>query len=219
VFCQNWEISQGGHAPSSTPDDLASMMLALQERGCHNINLVTPTHYTPHLVRAVEIAASRGLRLPMVWNTSGWERLETLSLLDGIVDIYMPDFKYADADMADRYSSGARTYPEMTRAALLEMHRQVGVAHPMKDGVIRRGLIIRHLVMPNDVSGTRHVIEWIAGNLPRDTYLNLMSQYRPAFRAMEFPAIARRLERREYDQAVEWARKAGLTNVDMQGAH
>lgn len=219
VFCQNWQISQYGCSPRTSPDDLAAMMLRLQERGCHNINLVTPTHYTPHLVRAIEIAASRGLRLPVVWNTSGWERLETLSLLDGIVDLYMPDFKYADGDMADRYSSGARTYPEMARAALLEMHRQVSVAHQMADGVIRRGLIIRHLVMPNDVSGTRHVIEWIAGNLPKDTYLNLMSQYRPAFRAMEFPAIARRLERREYDQAVEWARKAGLTNVDVQGAH
>jgi putative pyruvate formate lyase activating enzyme len=156
------------------------------------------------------------LRLPVIWNSSGWERLDTLRLLDGVVDIYMPDFKYADGDMADRYSSGARSYPEVTRAALLEMHRQVGVARPMDDGVIRRGLIIRHLVMPNGVSGTRQVIEWIAAHLPRDTYLNLMSQYRPEFRAMRYPALARRLERREYEEAVSWARAAGLTNVDLQ---
>jgi putative pyruvate formate lyase activating enzyme len=218
VFCQNWEISQRDGGDRVTPAEMAGLMLRLQQRGCHNINFVTPTHYTPLLVRALDEAAARGLRLPIVWNTSGWERLETLRLLDGIVDIYMPDVKYADADMADRYSSGARTYPELTRAALLDMQRQVGVARPSRDGIIRRGLIVRHLVMPNDVSGTEQVIAWIASNLPKDTYVNLMSQYRPAFRASEFPAIARRLERHEYDRAVRFALDAGLTNLDIQGA-
>ncbi|HSL24440.1 MAG TPA: radical SAM protein [Vicinamibacterales bacterium] len=217
VFCQNWEISQRDHGERVTPGDMAGMMLRLQGRGCHNINFVTPTHYTALIVQAIEEAAARGLRLPVVWNTSGWERLETLRLLDGIVDIYMPDFKYADPAMADRYSSGARTYPELTRAALLDMQRQVGVAHPASDGIIRRGLIIRHLVMPNNVGGTEQVIGWIAANLPKDTYLNLMSQYRPAFRAFEHPAIARRVERREYDRAVQVAIQAGLTNLDVQG--
>jgi putative pyruvate formate lyase activating enzyme len=215
VFCQNWEVSQGGHGQRATPDDMAAMMLRLQERGCHNINVVTPTHYAAAIVQALDAAAARGLRLPVVWNTSGWERIETLRLLDGVVDVYMPDFKYADAGMADRYSSGARTYPEVTRAALLEMHRQVGVARPASDGVIRRGLLVRHLVMPNNVGGTRQVIAWIAAHLPKGTYLNLMSQYRPAFRASEYPSIARRLERREYEQAVRWATEAGLTNVDV----
>lgn len=218
VFCQNWDVSQGGRGRRLAPTGLAAVMLRLQEQGCHNINLVTPTHYTAQIVEALDVAAAGGLRLPLVWNTSGWERLETLRLLEGIVDIYMPDFKYADPDMADRYSSGARTYPEMTRAALIEMHRQVGIARSMADGVIRRGLIIRHLVLPNQVGGTRQVIEWIAAHLPKDTYLNLMSQYHPAFRAMEYPAIARRLERGEYEQAVAWARGAGLTNLDIQGA-
>jgi putative pyruvate formate lyase activating enzyme len=217
VFCQNWQISQRDHGSRTTAASMAAMMIRLQDRGCHNINIVTPTHYTAQVVDALDVAAARGLRLPVVWNTSGWERLETLTLLDGIVDIYMPDFKYADAGMADRYSSGARSYPAVTREALLEMHRQVGVARPAADGLIRRGLIIRHLVMPNDVGGTRQVIEWIASHLPKDTYLNLMSQYRPAFRAHEFPAIARRIEHREYEQALRWARDAGLTNVDIQG--
>lgn len=218
VFCQNGDISQREGAARVTADDMAAMMLRLQERGCHNINLVTPTHYTGQILEALDLASARGLRLPLVWNSSGWERLETLRLLDRVVDIYMPDFKYAEAGMADRYSSGARTYPAMACEALLEMHRQVGVARPGADGVIRRGLIIRHLVMPNDVSGTRQVIEWIASHLPTDTYVNLMSQYRPAFHAYDYPAIARRLEQREYAQAVRWAIDAGLTNLDVQRA-
>jgi putative pyruvate formate lyase activating enzyme len=217
VFCQNWEISQRDHGATTSADSLASMMLRLQDRGCHNVNLVTPTHYTAQIVEALDVAAARGLRLPLVWNTSGWERIETLQRLDGVVDIYMPDFKYAEGAMADRYSSGARSYPEVTREALLEMQRQVGVARPDPDGLIRRGLIIRHLVMPNDVGGTRQVIEWIASHLPKDTYLNLMSQYRPAFRAFEYAAIARRVTRQEYEQAVRCARDAGLTNLDIQG--
>ena len=215
VFCQNWEISQQDHGQRITTDEAATMMLRLQDRGCHNINFVTPTQYTGHILEALDVAAARGLRLPVVWNTSGWERFETLALLDGVVDIYMPDVKYADAVMADRYSSGARTYPEVTRAALVEMHRQVGVAHPWDDGIIRRGLIIRHLVMPNTVGGTRQVIDWIATHLPKDTYLNLMAQYRPTFRAFNYPAIARRLDPREYEEAVRWARDAGLTNLDL----
>ncbi len=217
VFCINWEISQRGDGHDRSVKDLARMMLKLQERGCHNVNIVTPTHYSAHVVRALDRAAGEGLRLPLVYNTCGWERLEILEMLDGVVDIYLPDFKYADGAMAARYSSAAETYPELTRRALLEMHRQVGVARPAADGLMYRGLMIRHLVMPNRVGGTRQVVEWIARNLPKDTYVNIMSQYRPMHRALDYPKIARRLTREEYEEAVRWARDAGLTNLDVQG--
>jgi putative pyruvate formate lyase activating enzyme len=217
VFCINWDISLEGRGEVRTLNALSDMMLALQEQGCHNINVVTPTHYSPHIVLALDLAAAEGLRLPVVYNTCGFERLEILTELDGIVDIYLPDFKYARGDMAAKYSSGAEAYPEVTRAALLEMHRQVGVARPWPDGLIYRGLMIRHLVMPNNVGGTKQVIDWIAGNLPKDTYVNIMSQYRPMYKAFDYPDIARRLTREEYTEAVEWARKAGLTRLDIQG--
>jgi putative pyruvate formate lyase activating enzyme len=217
VFCINWEISQGGEGRTVSIKDLANMMLKLEKIGCHNINFVTPTHYSPHIVLAVDEAASRGLKLPLVYNTCGWERVEILKILDGIVDIYLPDFKYADGKNAARYSSGASTYPEMTQNALLEMHRQVGVAKPGKNGLMARGLMIRHLVMPNNVSGSRKVIEWIAANLPKDTYVNIMSQYRPTYKASDYPEIARRINRKEYVEVVESAKAAGLTNLDIQG--
>jgi len=217
VFCINWEISQGGQGDPQSVDSLADMMLHLQARLCHNINIVTPTHYSPHLLLALDRAVARGLRLPLVYNTHGWERLEILKLLEGVVDIYMPDFKYAEGKVASEYSSGAATYPEITKAALIEMHRQVGVARPGSDGLLYRGLLIRHLVMPNRVAGTRQVFEWIAANLPRDTYVNVMSQYRPMHKAHDYPAIARPLTREEFSEAVAWARAAGLTNLDIQG--
>jgi len=217
VFCINWQISQGGAGERRNLEDMAAMMLELQRMGCPNINFVTPTHYSPHIVLAVDLAAGKGLRLPLVYNTCGWERPEILKELDGVVDIYLPDFKYWDGEMAARYSSGADTYPEITRSALLEMHRQVGVAKPAQDGLMYRGLMIRHLVMPNRVGGTKEIIGWIAENLPKDTYLNIMSQYRPMYKAFEYPEIARRLTRQEYSEAVSWAKEAGLTNLDIQG--
>ncbi|HIC91516.1 MAG TPA: radical SAM protein [Syntrophaceae bacterium] len=217
VFCINWEISQEGRGEPRGIEDMAEMMLNLQKMGCHNINFVTPTHYSPHIVLAVDRAAAKGLRLPLVYNTCGWERLEILKKLHGIIDIYLPDFKYWDGKMAAKYSSGSETYPEITKAAILEMHRQVGVAKPASDGLIYRGLMIRHLVMPNGVSGTRKVIEWIAKNLPKDTYLNIMSQYRPMYKAFEYPEISRRITRQEYHEALRWAKEAGLTNLDIQG--
>jgi putative pyruvate formate lyase activating enzyme len=217
VFCINADISQGGESRRCSIDELATMMLRLQELGCVNINIVTPTHYSPHILLALDRAAARGLRLPLVYNTSGWERPEVLAELDGAVDIYLPDLKYADGRMAATYSSGATTYPEVTRAAILEMHRQVGVARPGPDGLVRRGLMIRHLVMPNGVSGTGQTMEWIARHLPRDTYVNVMSQYRPAYKAADFPPIARRLTRAEYQHAIDAARAAGLTQLDVQG--
>ena len=217
VFCINFEVSHLGKGKPRSVDELAWMMLALQKRGCANINVVTPTHFSPHILLALDKAAARGLRLPLVYNTCGWERLEILRTLDGVVDIYLPDFKYADPKMAFRYSAKALTYPKTTSTSLLEMQRQVGTAKPDKDGLVRRGVMVRHLVMPNNVGGTRRIIRWIARNLPKDTYFNLMSQYTPYYRAWDFPQIARRITRAEYLDAVRCAREAGLTNVDVQG--
>ena len=217
VFCINWEISQGGDGTVRSLDYLAHMMLRLQKLGCHNINVVTPTHYSPHILFALDKAAGRGLNIPFVYNTCGWEKVEILKELDGIVDIYLPDFKYADADMAEKYSSEADTYPELTKQALLEMHRQAGVAKPAKNGLMQRGLMIRHLVMPNKVSGSKKVMKWIANNLPKDTYVNIMSQYRPMYKAFEFPEINRSITRKEYNDVVSYAKELGLTNLDIQG--
>lgn len=217
VFCINWEISQGGEGNARSIESMADMMIYLQKIGCHNINLVTPTHYSPHIILAVDLAASKGLRLPIVYNTCGWERMEILRKLDGVVDIYLPDFKYADGKKAEEYSSGAESYPKITKEAILEMNRQVGVAKPAADGLLYRGLIIRHLVMPNQVAGTEKIMKWIGENLPKDTYLNIMAQYRPVYKAYNHPEIARRITREEYKQAVRWAKEAGLTNLDIQG--
>jgi putative pyruvate formate lyase activating enzyme len=217
VFCQNWEISQLGRGYITEITQLAEMMLLLQEAGCHNINLVTPTHYSAPILKALDVAAGTGLRLPIVYNTSGWERLEILELLDGIVDIYLPDFKYWDSDMSAKYSSGAESYPEMASEAILEMHRQVGVAKPARDGIMQRGLMIRHLVMPNDTGGSEQIMEWIAENLPKDTYVNVMAQYNPVFKAFDHPEISRRILREEFVKVVDRAQELGLTNLDIQG--
>ena len=218
VFCQNWEISHRGRGTERSVEDLAGMMLALQNRGCHNINTVTPTHYMPHILKALDIAAGRGLKIPVVYNTSGWERLEIIKLLDGIVDIYLPDIKYGSSETAGRLSAGADCYPETTQAAVLEMHRQVGVAQTPSDGIMRRGLMIRHLVMPNHVEDSKTVMSWIADHLPLETYVNIMAQYTPHYQAMDFPEIARRVTRDEYRQVVHKAKALGFTNLDARNA-
>jgi putative pyruvate formate lyase activating enzyme len=217
VFCINWQISQGGEGTVRTIDEMAAMMLELQRMGCLNINTVTPTHYSSHILLALDKAAANGLTVPLVYNTCGWEKLDVLEMLDGVVDIYLPDCKYADPKVAAKYSPGADTYPEITRNALVEMNRQVGVAKPDRGGRMQRGLMIRHLVMPNGVSGTKAVLEWVASHLPKDTYINLMSQFRPSYKANQYEAIARRITHDEYDEAVLTARKLGLTNVEVQG--
>jgi putative pyruvate formate lyase activating enzyme len=216
VFCQNYTIAHFGRGADTPVRGLAGMMMALQRIGCHNINIVTPTHYSPHVVEAVDVAAEKGLRLPIVYNTSGWERMEILRLLEGVVDIYLPDFKYWDPAMSAKYSAGAQSYPRLTKQAILEMHRQVGVAKPAETGIMQRGLMIRHLVMPNGVSGSEHVVEWIAGNLPKDTYVNIMAQYNPVHKAYDYPEISRRITREEYDRVAHKARDLGLTNLDLQ---
>lgn len=214
VFCQNWDISHRGAGTDLEIHDLARMMLELQDAGCHNINIVTPTHFSPHIVMALDIAAEKGLRLPLVWNTCGWERMEILGLLDGVVDIYLADFKYMDPEMASTYSSEAATYPEVTQQALREMNRQVGSAIPNPLGLMSKGLMIRHLVMPGMVSGSVRAMKWIAENLPLDTYVNIMIQYRPAYRAHLYPEIDRYVSREEYQGVVEMARSLALSNLD-----
>ena len=217
MFCQNWEIAQLGRGFESNIDKLAMLMIEMQKMGCHNINLVTPTHYSAHILKALDIAAERGLRIPIVYNTSGWERLEILKFLDGVVDIYLPDFKYWDGDLSAKYSSGAASYPDVTSEAILEMHRQVGVAHPAADGIMQRGLMIRHLVMPNNTGGSKSIMEWIAENLPKDTYVNIMAQYSPLYKAFDYPELSRRITRQEYRETVNRAKEMGLSNLDIHG--
>jgi len=215
VFCQNWDISHGGAGTEVTIEDLAEMMLQLQLSSCGNINVVSPTHFAPHIVLALDLAAGMGLRIPLVYNTSGWERSEILALLEGIVDIYLADFKYMDAGKSARYSSDAKTYPEITRSALIEMNRQVGVALASKNGLIFRGLMIRHLVMPGNASGSLEAMQWISANLPLNTYVNIMIQYSPAYRAHLFPEIDTYVSREDYMEVVQIARSFGLVNLDV----
>jgi len=217
VFCINCELSHGGEGTVTTIDELAQLMLKVQNMGCHNLNLVTPTHYSASIVLALDQAVAQGFRLPVVYNTSGWERVEILKLLDGIVDIYLADFKFFNQENANQYASGAGSYPEFTRKALLEMNRQVGVAKSGIDGLMYRGLMIRHLVMPEDVSGSMEVVKWISENLPKDTYLNIMSQYAPYCYARDYPKIARRITLEEYEMVAQTAIEAGLTNLDIKG--
>jgi putative pyruvate formate lyase activating enzyme len=214
VFCQNWPISIRGEGRAVEDEGLAQMMMFLQEIGCHNINLVTPTHVMPNILNATRIAFKKGLRIPLVYNTSGYERVEILQMLDGIVDIYLPDIKYMDGDMAAKYSSDARDYPEVATAAVFEMNRQVGVHQIDGQGVARKGLMIRHLVMPNRIAGTKKFVRWVAENLPRTTYVNIMSQYHVDYRAFEYPEIARGITVQEFLEAMDWAEEYGLTVLD-----
>ena len=216
VFCQNWPISHEGRGRQASHRQLATMMLDLQRLGCHNINLVTPTHIMPDILSALRIAMGDGLRLPLCYNTSGYDSLAAVELLDGIVDIYLPDLKFMDGEEAERYAGTARDYPETARAAIKEMQRQVGVLQTDEQGIARRGLMIRHLVMPNRVAGTREFVDWVARELPRDTYINIMAQYRVDYRAFEHPRIARAISADEFIEAIGWAEAAGLTRLDQR---
>jgi putative pyruvate formate lyase activating enzyme len=209
AFCQNYDITHLGRGETAYPADLAGIMLRLQGMGCHNINFVTPTHYVSRIVASLPEAVAMGLHLPIVYNCSGYESLEVLSLLDGIVDIYMPDAKFMDMEQAKRYCN-APDYPDVMRAALKEMHRQVGDLRIGPDGIAERGLLIRHLLMPGGVSSTEAVLEFIARELSVHSYVNLMDQYRPEYRADEYPEIDRRITRKEYLEAVRAAKRLGL---------
>lgn len=209
VFCQNFEISHEARGEGVTPAELAGMMVDLQEQRCHNINFVTPSHYVPQIVAAVEIAAENGLRIPLVYNCGGYESLETLRLLNGVFDIYMPDIKYDEAEVAWRLSR-ARAYPEVARNAVREMHRQVGDLILDEDGIAVRGLIVRHLVLPGELAGTEGTMRFLAEEISRDTYVNVMDQYHPCYRAFDQPPLDRSITRREFTGALQAARRVGL---------
>ncbi len=209
-FCQNWEINHRGDGLDTRDEGLARTMIDLQKRGCHNINVVTPSHYAPNIVAAVAAAIPLGLRIPIVWNCGGYESLEAVKLLDGIVDIYLPDFKYSDGNAAAKFSRGAADYPEAAAAAIEEMHRQVGDLVTDEDGIAFRGLLIRHLVLPDNLAGTDKFVRWVATNLGQSTCVNIMGQYRPEHRAYKYPEISRRTTKKEHAQATAWARDAGI---------
>lgn len=215
IFCQNYPISQLRHGRKTTPHELARMMLSLQRRGCHNINLVTPSHVVPQFIAALCIAAEDGLKIPIVYNSSGYDGMEALKLLDGIVDIYMPDIKYSSNEAA-RDVSGAPDYWDRVRPAIREMHRQVGDLELTGDGIAVRGLLIRHLVLPGNLSGTDKAMEFIAGEISKNTYVSLMSQFFPAHKASSHPLLCRPVNREEFQSAADAFHRAGLSNGWLQ---
>ncbi len=214
VFCQNADISQSQAGSLMPAAELAEVMLWLQARGCHNLNLVSPTHVLPMILEAVAEAAGRGLRLPLVYNTGGYDSLEALDLLDGVVDIYMPDMKYANAEVGSRLS-GVQGYPLVNAEAVRAMHRQVGDLVLDEHSLARRGLLVRHLVLPGGLAGTERIVRFLASEISPNTALNLMDQYRPAHRAHELPELQRRVTSGEYRSAWQAAERAGLTRLSL----
>lgn len=212
VYCQNWDISHLGEGEEITVQELARQMLDLQGRGCHNINLVTPTHQIAFIVEAIKIAAEKGLNIPIVYNCGGYESVETLKILDGVVDIYMPDVKYMDEKVAFKLSR-VKNYPEIVKSAVKEMHRQVGDL-VIEGGVAKRGLIVRHLILPEDLSQTEEVIKFIAEEISKNTYFNLMDQYRPCGDAFSYSPLARKITLEEWERALHLAERYGLKRLD-----
>jgi putative pyruvate formate lyase activating enzyme len=215
VFCQNSDISQMSAGVECSPSEIASMMLELQDEGCHNINFVTPEHVVPQLLEALWIAAEAGLRLPIVYNTSAYDSLDSLHLLDGVIDIYMPDFKFWDSSLALRYLK-AKDYPEVARRVIQEMHRQVGALKCDERGLAKRGVLVRHLLMPGFIDDTKAILRFLAEEVSIDTYVNIMSQYHPAGKvsAEKYAELDRRPTTEEYRQAVEAAQEFGLWRLD-----
>jgi len=209
IFCQNYDISHLGKGERITSSDMARFMLRLQEAGCHNINFVTPTHYVPQIVSSLPEAIEKGLRLPIVYNCSGYEPIEVIQLLEGVVDIYMPDAKYMDETYSLRFSN-ATDYPLVIKRVLIEMHRQVGDLITNSKGIAERGLLIRHLVMPNGVASSEAVLKFIAEEISVHSYVNIMDQYRPEYRAYEYPEINCRITHKEYLEAVQIAKRFRL---------
>jgi len=212
-FCQNYSISQLGEGEEASREEIAGMMFTLQAKGCHNINLVSPTHVVPQILEAVEIAAKMGLHLPLIYNSGGYDSVETLKILDGIIDIYMPDMKYSDEKTAREFS-GVADYPSINRLAVEEMHRQVGDLQVNEEGIATRGLLVRHLVLPNNLSGTREIVHFLTREISQNTYLNVMAQYHPCYEALQIPQLARGIFRHEFLEAAQLAHEAGLNRLD-----
>ena len=218
VFCQNWDISQKRNGQVCTAEEIAGLMLALQQKGCHNINFVTPEHVAPQVVEAVAIAVPRGLHLPIVYNTSAYDAIASLKLMEGIVDIYMPDFKFWEKESARQFTK-AKDYPERAREAIREMHRQVGVLRFGRDGLAKRGVLVRHLVMPGMIDETKQICTWLANELSADTYINMMDQYQPQYQVSEiakYASINRRPDSQELAASKRVAREAGLWRFDTR---
>lgn len=213
VFCQNRDISQNGEGRKTSTDELAGFMLDLQQMGCHNINLVTPSHVVAQILQALFTAAREGLHLPLVYNSGGYDSQEALVLLDGLIDIYMPDMKFADSEIARRYV-GVPDYAEVNRDAVREMHRQVGDLVLDDAGIARRGLLVRHLVLPENLAGTDRILSFLAEEISPGTYLNLMDQYRPCYRAEEYPPLDRGPTSAEFRTTLKLAKKHGLHRLD-----
>jgi putative pyruvate formate lyase activating enzyme len=209
IYCQNYDISQLGLGKKISIEELSDIMISLQSRGCHNINFVTPTHFVPQIVDALIFAIEKGLEIPLVYNSGGYESVETLRLLEDIIDIYMPDIKYSNDEIASRLS-GVKNYWNVVRAAVKEMYRQVGNLHIDRKGIAKRGLLIRHLVLPDNLSGSEKVIDFIAGEISKDSYVNIMDQYHPAFKASENDKLNRRINSDEYEKVIAYAKQKGL---------
>jgi putative pyruvate formate lyase activating enzyme len=222
VFCQNWETSNEGAGEEVGPRDLAQMMLELQARGCHNINFVTPEHVVPQILEALPYALEAGLRLPLVYNTSAYDSLDSLQLMEGVVDIYMPDFKYWDTEASARFLK-AKDYPDRARAAIREMHRQVGDLMIDDQRLARRGLLVRHLVMPSTLEDTARILDWIAKEISTRSYVNVMDQYTPDGMVVRQPqkynVLNRRITAAEHQQALQLAQIAGLERIDRREPH
>jgi putative pyruvate formate lyase activating enzyme len=214
-YCQNYDISQRETGPEIDIEELAAIMLELQAVGCHNINLVSPSHVVPQILAGVLIAAKAGLTIPLVYNTGGYDSVETLKLLDGVVDIYMPDMKYGSAQIGRHYSK-IREYPRINQAAVKEMHRQVGDLILDESGVAQRGLLVRHLVLPNNLAGTGKIANFLATEISTNTYINVMDQYHPAFNARQYPKVDRRITNQEYEDALATVKQAGLQRLDQR---
>ncbi|MBN3038033.1 MAG: radical SAM protein [Candidatus Omnitrophica bacterium] len=209
VYCQNYDISQLRSGMAVSVDEFVQIMLLLQKKGCHNINFVTPTHFMPQILEAVFMAKEKGLKIPLVYNCGGYESLESLKILRGVIDIYMPDIKYADEDIAARLSNVAE-YPKIARQAIKEMHNQVGDLEIDANGIARKGLLLRHLVLPDDLSGTEQNMRFIATEISPESYVNIMDQYRPCFKASDIPQLNRPLTQEEYIRALNIAQSLGL---------
>lgn len=215
VFCQNYSISHEGEGVEVDSGQLVAIMISLQKQGCHNINFVTPSHVVPQIVAALPAAIEKGLHLPLVYNTSSYDALETLQLLDGIIDIYMPDFKFRHRESAGRFAN-APDYPDTARRAIVEMYRQVGDLEMGSRSIAVKGLLVRHLVMPGCLDETEKILKFLASLSPQ-TYVNVMEQYRPVYKAHDYPPIDKALSHKEYEQALAYAEKAGLTRLEQSG--
>jgi len=213
VFCQNYSISQLGEGQNVSNEELAYIMLSIQAKGCHNINLVSPTHVVPQILEALELAVESDFHLPLVYNSGGYDSVETLKILDGIVDIYMPDMKYDDDEIA-RELSGIENYPAINKAAIKEMHRQTGDLQMDEEIVAKRGLLIRHLALPHGLAGTKGIVDFLREEVSGNTYVNIMDKYHPCYRAFQIPSLGRRISSAEFREALSFAQQAGLSRLD-----